>query len=59
MFFKELDVFIEATSKVTGKQIGWKDLRAAFKDKDLIVDNFNTHFFEPVSEEDRERGWAL
>lgn len=59
VYFKDLDVFIEATSGVTEKQIGWKDMREAFSDKDIIVDNFNTRFFEPANEEDRKRGFTL
>lgn len=58
MYFKDLDVFIEATNE-TGDVIGWKDMREAFGDKDIIVDNFNTHFFEPANEEDRKRGFTL
>lgn len=37
----------------------WKDMRQAFKDHDLITDNYNTRFFEPVNEEDRKRGYTL
>lgn len=59
MYFRDLDVFIEATSKATGQQIGWKDMKTAFGDKDIIIDNFNAHFFEPANEEDRERGFTL
>lgn len=59
MYFKDLDIWIKATSEATGKQIGWKDMRQAFKDKDIIVDNFNTCFFEPKNEEDRKRGFTL
>lgn len=35
----------------------WKDMRQAFKDKDLISDNYNRCFAEPRNEEDRERGY--
>ena len=52
-FIKDLDVFIEANN------VGWKDMRQAFKDKDIIVDNYNTYFFEPSSEKDRKRGFTL
>jgi len=48
----ELDVYLEALGQ-------WKDMRRAFRDKDLIIDNYNTCFFEPTSEEDRERGYTL
>lgn len=37
----------------------WKDLSQAFRDKDIITDNYNTRFFEPKNEEDRERGYTL
>lgn len=36
----------------------WKDMKQAFKDHDLITDNYNTGFFEPRTEEDRVRGYA-
>lgn len=58
MYFKDLDVFIIATNE-TGEVIGWKDMREAFGDKDIIVDNFNTCFFEPANEKDRKRGFTL
>jgi hypothetical protein len=51
-FVKDLDVFIEATGQ-------WKDMGEAFRDKDIITDNYNSHFFEPKTQEDRERGYTL
>jgi hypothetical protein len=45
----ELDVLIRGE---------WKDMRQAFRDKDLIPDNFNERFGEPRSELDRARGWS-
>lgn len=57
-YIKDLDVFIEARTHA-GNHIGWKDMREAFKDKDLIIDNYNTCFFEPKNEEDRQRGYTL
>lgn len=51
-FIKEYDVFIKAKNE-------WKDLGEAFKDRDIIVDNYNTRFFEPDNEEDRQRGYTL
>ena len=51
-FISELDVYLEALGQ-------WKDMRQSFRDKDLIIDNYNTWFFEPTSEEDRERGYTL
>jgi hypothetical protein len=35
----------------------WKDLKQAFKDKDVIPDNFNTRFAEPNTPEDKIRGY--
>jgi hypothetical protein len=37
----------------------WKPLNDAFKDKDVINDNYNTRFFFPPTPEDRERGYTL
>lgn len=50
MFISELDVYLKS---------GWKDMRQAFKDRDLIPDNLNTCFFEPLTPEDRQRGFVL
>jgi hypothetical protein len=46
------DVFLKKSGK-------WKDLRQAFQDKDIITDNYNTSFFEPSTDEDKERGFTL
>jgi len=51
-YISNYEVFIEATQE-------WKDLHQAFKDKDVITDNYDTHFFEPTTKEDRERGFTL
>lgn len=59
MYIKELDVYITAPNNLSGVVVGWKDMREAFGDKDIIVDNFNTYFFEPTNEEDRKRGFTL
>lgn len=53
MYIEDLDVFI------TANNIGWKDMQQAFKDHDIIIDNFNSRFFEPPTEEDRKRGYTL
>ena len=58
LFIKDLDVFIEASGS-DGIQIGWKDMRQAFKGHDIITDNYNTRFFEPPDKESRERGYTL
>lgn len=42
-----------------GDAVRWVDLRQAFKDHDVITDNFNTRFFEPKDEEDRARGYTI
>lgn len=46
------DAWIEALGE-------WKDLKDAFRDKDVISDNYDTRFFEPPTPEDRERGFTL
>jgi hypothetical protein len=51
-FVSELDVFLDSKNM-------WKDMRQSFSDKDLIIDNYNTRFFEPNNEEDKERGYTL
>ena len=35
----------------------WKDMSQAFKDRDLIPDNYNTHFAQPNTPADRARGY--
>lgn len=35
----------------------WKCLSQAFKDKDVIPDNYNVYFKCTESEEERARGW--
>lgn len=52
VYIKDYEVFLEKT------QI-WKDMRQAFKDKDIIIDNYNTIFLEPRNEEDKIRGYTL
>lgn len=48
----DLEVYITAKQE-------WKPLREAFKDHDVIVDNLNSRFFEPATQEDKERGFTL
>ena len=38
---------------------GWKDMRQAFEDRDIITDNHNTLFHVPRDDEERERGYSL
>ena len=52
VYIRDLDVWIEALQT-------WKSLADAFRDRDVIVDNYNTYFFEPTNEEDRKRGYTL
>jgi hypothetical protein len=51
-FERDLDVWLEQ------KQC-WKSMDEAFRDCDLITDDHNTHFFEPLTEADRARGYTL
>ncbi len=44
----DLDVWIDGA---------WKDMRAAFRDKDIISNNYNDRFGIPESEEAKRRGW--
>lgn len=48
MFISELDVLIGNT---------WKPLSEAFRDRDLVPNNLNTYFGEPVNADARERGY--
>lgn len=48
----DLDVFITANNE-------WVDLHQAFKNKDVITDNLDTFILEPLTEEDRKRGFIF
>lgn len=37
----------------------WLPLNEAFRRHDLVTDNRDSHFFEPRTEADRDRGYAL
>ncbi len=37
----------------------WISMTDAFKQKLLITDNYNTHFFEPKDEEEKTRGYRI
>lgn len=50
MFINELDIFLPSLGM-------WKDMEQAFKDKDIIPDNYNTIFAEPKCDKDRENGY--
>lgn len=49
-FMKDLEVFIPSLNV-------WKPMLLAFKDKDIVPNNMNTYFAEPINAECRERGW--
>lgn len=51
-FIRDYEVFLKQKQE-------WKDINQAFKDKDIINDNYNTCFFEPPTEDDRVRGFTL
>jgi len=51
MYIKDLDVWLEQKQE-------WKDMKQAFRDHDLITDNYNKYFFEPRNEEERKRGFS-
>lgn len=48
----DLDVFLP-------KLGAWKDMGQAFADHDLIVDDYNTCFFEPENDVERARGYRI
>ncbi len=37
----------------------WISLSEAFKQKLLVIDNYNTGFFEPVNDEEKDKGYRL
>ena len=51
-YLKDYEVWLE-------QRQCWKPMLEAFKDRDLIIDNYNTRFFEPKTKEDRQRGYTL
>lgn len=51
-YLSDFDVWLE-------KKGEWKDLGDALRDHDVIVDNFQTRFFEPETDADRKRGHTL
>lgn len=50
VYIKDLDVFLPQLD-------AWKDMCEAFQDHDLIVDDYNTRFFEPENDVERARGF--
>lgn len=68
VFISELEVFITKNlkfllnkgEKQEWSPVGhWISMDEAFKNKDLITDNYNTKFFEPKDEEEKNRGYRL
>lgn len=49
-YFHDLEVFIESKQE-------WKCLRQAFKDRDVITDNYNMYFREAQTPEEKAKGW--
>lgn len=49
-FFSELEVFLERKQE-------WKCLSQAFKDRDIITDNYNTVFAEPRNQAEKVQGY--
>jgi hypothetical protein len=47
-FISDLDVEIDG---------GWVDMHKAFTDRLIVPDNYNEHFFKPVDEVCRQRGY--
>ena len=37
----------------------WIDFNVAFRNKDIITDNYNTRFFKPMNWNDKKRGFTL
>ena len=48
MYIQDLEVKIGDT---------WKCMAQAFKDRDIIPNNLNTHFGEPTSQANKDRGY--
>jgi hypothetical protein len=55
----EMDTDYQSNWDVALPDGSWKDLGQAFRDHDVITDNYNTIFFHPRTPEDRERGFTL
>jgi hypothetical protein len=49
VFIKDLDVWVNGE---------WKDMRQAFRDRDIIPNNENTRFGIPKNDMERERGYS-
>lgn len=49
-FIRDYEVWLEASQE-------WKNMNQAFRDHDLITDNYNVRFFEPITLKEREQGF--
>ncbi len=68
VYISELEVFITKNLQfLLNKSVipewtsvgHWISMSEAFKNNDLITDNYDVEFFEPVNEEERKRGYRL
>lgn len=61
--FEVIVYFEDDSDTIPGSELevflgdAWVKLGQAFRDKLLITDNYNTEFFEPANEAERERGY--
>lgn len=49
-FIDDYDVYLESSKR-------WESMKEAFRNKDIIIDNYNSEFREPHNEAERGRGW--
>lgn len=47
-FIRDYEVYLD---------VGWKDMHEAFRDCDVIPNNYNTRFRRPLNETEREKGY--
>jgi len=68
VYISDLEVFITKNKLFLLRKNGiekwtpighWIPMDEAFKNKDLITDNYNTTFFEPENDEEKKRGYRL
>ena len=51
-YILKFDVYLENKKQ-------WLDMKEAFKNHDLITDNYNTIFFEQKNDNERKKGYRL
>lgn len=49
-FVSECDVYLKSKNE-------WKSMDEAFREKDIITNNYNSYFREPRNKDERLRGW--